>query len=483
MPSVPLFACGRRRPVRGGLPAIAAASAVAIAVSLGLAGCGPSEEEIRLHRAMYEVRSTPNPDMREAIGTLAVRRESDKHKSEFVQYSMCEITAATMAGYYEHADRVGKHAYLAVQRYQDADEETRAAWGNEAVKFFKGEPHERAMLCFYTGLMCYRDGDYNNARVFFAQSLRATASRDEDMKDHRDDFRLGHLWLGRAFLKLGQRDNACIAFRKVMDERPLPSEVRDFSAMKRTRTQEYKTQLTLEKKCYEQGAKGKNPVHGIVNLADPVQRADMPARLPHAADGAPTHLFAAELSRFLDPDFQSAANLLLVVELGAGPTKYLHGASDALDDYRRTNNVARGVDVYLDGFRAGPAFCLADMYHQAITRGVKTRRGRQVGKAVTKEILRRTPWIGGVFSYWDIAADGRYWPSLPDQVAVYAACVEPGFHDISLKFYDINGAYLPRFDINRHYIYVPEQGEQVILLHSAENQENAHILAQPLAKK
>lgn len=443
-----------------------------------LTGCGPSAEERRLQRAMFQVRTDPNPDLTEAIETLSARRSSEKHRSEFVQYSMCELTAAMMAGCRHHASELGKHAYLAVKKYEDVDRETLAAWGNEAIKFFKGEPHERAMLCFYVGLLCYIDGDYNNARVFFAQSLQSTATRDDDMANHREDFGLGHYWLGRAYLRLGETDDARVAFTKAGERQPLATEERDLTRIKKSRASAYKQQLELEKKCHQNGSNGKKPVAGIVNLSQPTMRDGMPVRLEAAAESSTGTVDAADITSFLDVGFQEQVNLILVVELGVGPVKYLTGSSGAIDEYKRSASIERSVDVYIDGYRRGPAFGLVDMYHQAITRGVKTRRGRQVTKAVAKEVLTRMPLVGGLFGYWNIGADSRFWPSLPDQVAVYAAKVEPGFHDISLRFYDINGAYLPRFDINRHYIHVPETGERVVWLHSVENQDNAYVLAQ-----
>jgi len=467
-----------------GRPARAAGIVAVIAwVAVGLvpSGCGPSEEQIRLLEAMHGVRTNPKADFDKAVNTLATYREDDKHRSEFVQYSMCEVTAAALGGRYEHANTVGKHAYMAVKKYVDAGAETRAAWGNEAIKFFKGEPHERAMLCFYIGLMCYIEGDYNNARIFFAQSLHSTATRDEDMADFREDFRLGHYWLGRAFLRLGQADNARIAFGKAAVSRPLPGEEKKAENEKAARARAYKTQLELEKKCYEQGTNGKSPVAGIVDLSKPVSREAMPATLAGTRGSPP--VTATTVEAFLDPAFQQGANLIVLLELGTGPLKYLKGSSGSIDDYRCHECMERSVDVYVDGVRGGPAFVLIDMCHQAMTRGVKTRRGRQVGKAIAKEILTRAPLVGGLFSYWDIGADSRFWPSLPDRVAVFAAQVPPGFHDLSLRFYDINGAYLPRFDVNRHYIYVPETGERIVLLHSVENQDNAYILAQTDARK
>ena len=209
----------------------------------------------------------------------------------------------------------------------------------------------------------------------------------------------------------------------------------------------------------------------------------MPAQFVDASAADPTQSRADSLAAFLDTQFQQQANLLVVAELGRGPIKYLAGTSGALDRIQRCPCKEAALDIYVDGHRSGPAFCLLDMYHQAVTRGVQTRRGRQVGKAVAKEVLKRVPFVGMVAGYWDIAADARYWPSLPGQIHIYAARVTPGPHTLDLRFYDANDQYLPRFDVTRHYINVPEGGDIVLVLNAVENQENAYVLMQKVAQK
>jgi tetratricopeptide (TPR) repeat protein len=444
-----------------------------------LGACKPSREQVRFQRAMYGVRYEPCPDYRDGIAVLESHRQAPKEQNEFVQYGMCETTLAVLGGNYGLADEITKHAHLAVARYQDANSETRAAMGNEAVKFFKGEPHERALLCFYAGLVCYANGAYNDARVFFMQALLATATRDDDMAAFREDFALGHFWLGRAYLKLEQDDNARIAFRKAAARLAHKNEDRELKAMRAARTKAYKEELRSEAAGYKQGSKAQPPVAGIADLSRSVGRAEMPATLPDAADADPTEVRAETAEAFLDIGFQKQANLIIVGELGCGPLKYLTGSGGALDEFRRMDYKERSFDVYVDGYRSGPAFELLDTYHQAVTRGVKTRRGRQTGKAVTKEILTRVPLVGSVAGYWDIQADARYWTSLPGEYHVYAARVTPGLHTISLKCYDINDRYLPRFDVTRHFIVVPAEGEVVLVLNTVENQDNAYALTQP----
>ncbi|MFH0980855.1 MAG: hypothetical protein V2A79_04880 [Planctomycetota bacterium] len=453
-----------------------------LVVAMALTGCGPSREEVRLQRAMFGVRHVPAPDYRDGLAVLDKRRQAPKLQNEMVQYGMCETTLAVLGGNYGVADQVAKHSYLAVQKYQDADAETRAALGNEAIKFFKGEPHERALLAFYAGLVCYLGGEYNDARIFFTQSLFATAARDDDMAAFREDFPLGHYWLGRACLKLDDDDKARVAFHKAGTRLAHKGEDKELKKIQAAQKKAYKDDLAAEKVCFRQFSKAKPPVEGMVDLSKGLARAEMPNTLPDAADADPTQTRADSFEAFLAPEFQKQANLVLVVEMGCGPLKYLTGSSGAMDEFRRTDHKEHGADVYVDGHRGGPAFRLLDTYHQAVTRGVKTRRGRQMSKAVTKEILSHAPLVGGFAGHWDIKGDARYWSSLPGEYHVYAARVTPGLHTVMVKCYDANDRYLPRFDITRHFVPVPAEGDVVLVLNTVENQDNAYVLTQPSAQ-
>lgn len=460
----------------------AAQAALALSLAFTLTACGPSAEQMRLNRAMYAARHEIYPDYRDCLEILEKYRTDERHENEFVQYGMCETSLAMLGGRYDLADSVGKHSHMAVEKYQNANSETAAAISDESLKFFKGEPHERSLLGFYTGLACYIHGEYNDARIFFAQSILASQTRDEDMEAFRGDFRLGHYWRGRAHLKLGQEDNARIALGKAGQRMFHGGEQKEMERLRANREKARKNELKGEEICYKEGTQGKNPVAGIVDFSTGQTRSEMPEVLAGAADDDPTELSADALDTFLKPDFQAKVNLIIVLELGWGPVKYLHGPSNAYDDYMRMEYKERDADVYVDGHRSAATFCLLDTYHQAVTRGVQTRRGRQTIKGVTKAILKQLPYISWFASAWNVQADYRYWTTLPGEIHMFAARVTPGLHDIALRFYDINGAYLPRFDLVRHYIYVPEEGELVLVMRSVENQDNAYLLSQVSSK-
>jgi tetratricopeptide (TPR) repeat protein len=442
-------------------------------------GCGPAGPD-RVAIAL-SVRQTLSPDYRDAVQVMDECRQNPKDLTNYALWGMCGTAVAVYAGNMYDASRCGRDTYLAVQKYEDKDRETLAALGNEAAKFFKGEPHERSMLDFQLGLAAYEQGDFEDARVFFVQSLLAAATRDEDTAEYRDDFRLGHYWLGRTYQKLDDADSARICFEKAGVIHTRPQQAREIEVWRKARQRARREEIKLEAVCYKNATTAKEPVPGVVDFSQPLTRADLPAQLADAAPVNPVQRHAENWAAFLDPDFQGNVNLVVVIEVGTGPIKYLAGRERDRDEITPFPFKEQFVDVYIDGHRAGSAFCLGDLYQEAMTRGVKTRRERQGSKWVVKTVLRNTPYVGWVAGAWDISADPRHVSVLPGQVQVFAARVAPGLHRVSLRCSDINEAYLPRFDVDRNFISVPVEDEAIVLMNTKENESNAYLLVQAAA--
>ena len=439
-------------------------------------GCGPGGKD-RVAVAL-SVRQTLSPDYRDAVQVLDECRENPKNLTEYAYWGMCGTTVALYAGDAHDANRIGRDTYMTVQKYEDKDRETLAALGNEAVKPFKGEPHERSMLDFQLGLAAYQKDNFEDARVFFVQSLLAAATRDEDAAEYRDDFRLGHYWLGRTYQKLSDTDNARICFEKAGVRHTRPQQAREIERWRKERQRARREEIKREALCYRNATTAKEPVPGVVDFSQPLTRADLPAQFADAAPADPVQRRAEDWQAFLDPDFQREVNLVVVIEVGTGPIKYLAGREHDRDEIAPGLFKEHFVDVYIDGHKAGAGFCLSDLYQEAMTRGVKTRRERQGAKWLAKQVARNTPFVSWVAGAWDISADPRHVSVLPGQVQVVAARVAPGLHRVSLRCSDINEDYLPRFDVDRNFIAVPAENEAVVLVSTKENESNAYLLAQ-----
>ena len=105
----------------------------------------------------------------------------------------------------------------AFDQLETLHENTAAALSSERFKYYKGESYERAMLCWYMGFIHYARGDYNTARILFSRALaedRKAVVHDDTDEMIGEDFGLAYYWLARAYEKLGQADNARIAYKK-----------------------------------------------------------------------------------------------------------------------------------------------------------------------------------------------------------------------------------------------------------------------------
>lgn len=86
------------------------------------------------------------------------------------------------------------------------------AWTDDNESIFTGEIHEKAMMAFYAGLLQFRRGVYNEARIGFEHALRFDAH--SVAKEYRDDMAIVHRMLGYSYLRVGNMDAARIAFQK-----------------------------------------------------------------------------------------------------------------------------------------------------------------------------------------------------------------------------------------------------------------------------
>jgi tetratricopeptide (TPR) repeat protein len=435
-------------------------------------GCGPEQPKMTLEKAMAS--RVDNQADYNAAARFVETTYMAKHDKDYVMWAMDYSSLCLMGGNYDVARDEMMNCYKDIGTTQDKDKETIAAISSEAYKIFKGEPFERALLCTYIGLEFYMDGDYNDARIFFARADQEDATTGNDMADFRHDFQLAHYWLGRSYLKLGQADNARIAFTKAGTHVPRKGEDKELKSLQKQQADMRKTRMELEAKSYKNALSAKPPVEGAVNMSASPSMAEMPVALPGAGGENGVITAAETLEKFLAMDFQKDVNLILVIEMGQGPYKYV-------DEYGGDHIIPlpypdRQALVYLNGHTAGQAFNLLDMYHQAATRGTSEKDTAQAAKGVTKAVLKQMPFgVGSLAGVWDVSADWRYWRLLPGQVAVFAAKVAPGSYTVNVQCFDSNGNLLPRYSVTRYFVPVVEGRENIYMIHTTPEADNVYV--------
>ena len=429
---------------------LAAAGAILLA-----AGCEPQAQ-----------RTTPawvNP-----LDLMESSLPADPKDSNYVLVRMEFGRQAILLGSYTRARPRLREAF---DQLEVEHENVGAALSSERLKYYKGETFERAMLCTYSALAEYLAGNYNEARILLARALLADKGAVVEKStpaEVGEDFGLAFYWIGKTYAKLGDMDNSAIAFRKAVTKTP-----RKEKDAERESKEDAKAAGEMLKKRTEGEAWVYRTFHNpekrnlyiepIVNLAE--APADAPAVLQGAAPASPVRRSADKAEEFFTPAFQTATNLVLTIDVGRCPYKYLGGISGEKTEFGRSPVCPRAVRVYIDGHYAGPAFQVLDLWDQASTQDrIGEKEAAQATKAILREVLSYAPYAGSMAGHWDISGDVRHWTTLPGKVFVFAADVAPGPHTVRLEMYDINGSRLPRWTNTDYGIGVPKTGEAYVSL-------------------
>jgi tetratricopeptide (TPR) repeat protein len=426
-----------------------------------LAGCENARQKMLMSKAMSaRVDSAPTYN----DSALFLQEKLVKQDCDYVMWSMDYSSLCLMGGNYDVAYEELNRCYKDILKHEDLAKERQAALSNESKKLFKGEAYERAMVCVYLGILNYMKGEYNTARMFFTRADLEDSTVFENMKDYRHDFQLAWYWLGRTYIKLDKMDSAAVSFRKAGEHVPRKNEEKEFKKIQKEQDRQCKQRCDLEKKCYAQASAAKPPIENFVDMSLATDYDKMPDTLLETPGQNPVISVAGSLDEFLTLNYQQEVNLILIIEVGTSPAKYLK--SETKVDIVRSHYEERQILVYLNGCKAGPAFMMIDLFHQADTRGIGEKDRIQTAKGVTKAILKRMPCVGSVAGCWDVGGDPRYWPLLPGEVHMFAAKVKPGMYTLTLECFDSNGKLLPRYRQTRYCMPVRSNQENIYFLHT-----------------
>lgn len=407
---------------------------------------------------------------------MAANLPSDPDDNEYVLKRMEFARAAIDRGCYTRAERRLTEAF---EQLEAEKSNTAAALTSERHKYYKGETYERAAINWYLGYINYRKGDYNTARIYFSRALiedRKAVVKEDTPPVFGDDFGVAYYWLGRTYRKLGETDNARIAFEKAARLTPREEKEIDREREERARFAEKRAEERLagEEWAFREFHNPKNEkkfVAGAVNLAAVTGSLDDPPQpLPFAPAESPVLAAAESRGAFFDDGFQANTNVVLTLELGDPPKKELGGIQNERTDIVRAPILPHAVRVYVDGVPAGEAYKVLELWDQAATQDrVGAKEGAQVTKAIAKTALSLFVNTSG----WDVSGDIRRWRSLPGRVYVFAAKLRPGVHAVRFEMYDVAGRLLPRWTNTYYGIFAPGAGEHTVLLRARFDGDNA----------
>ncbi len=294
-------------------------------------------------------------------------------------------TAALSAGDVDGAHRHFLAAYRDLEDLSATTGETVTAMvGPESSKRWKGDPYERCMNAYYLGVTYWLKGDADNAAASFKAGLLRDA--DSEAGAAQSDFALLWYLMGEAQRQALHNDRGQAALRTASELRP----------------------------------------------------------------GNP-HLAAAE---------KTDANFVLALDMGLGPRKVASGPHGSHVRFEPRIYAGSYAEVSANGTALGRTSPASDTYHQAVTRGDKTLDHVNEGKAVFKDAAviggaivldqsrsRGTDAFGVALILLGLAtradADTRQWDTLPGEVQVFRAQLEPGEYEVFIDVRDRSHHALP----------------------------------------
>jgi len=171
-------------------------------------------------------------------------------------------------------------------------------------------------------------------------------------------------------------------------------------------------------------------------------------------------------------------NLVILIQMGFAPAKQISGFQGRKDILAPRDYLERKAVLYVDGKRVGEAYPIFNLMHQA-TPTVRTLKDTaQTGKAAGKFALTLLAAAVSddlarlVENKWSVAADTRRWGSLPNEVHLFSARVEPGLHTLTVLFYDQAGNPLPHYEQTHYFVPTRKDKETFLMLRSLRDKCN-----------
>jgi len=176
-------------------------------------------------------------------------------------------------------------------------------------------------------------------------------------------------------------------------------------------------------------------------------------------------------------------NTLFIVEMGHAPRKTSSGLEGQLDRFIRDVYPEATAEIFVDGRSIGRTGKIMDIYQQASTMGRTGKDNLQTGKAVTKFMFRLAASAvssdlgNAVGRAWDVRADTRTWSNLPAEIQALPCRIDPGVHDVTLRFHDAAGRELKRYEQTWYCLPVREDQCSTFLFQAEYDRCN---IAEPL---
>lgn len=293
--------------------------------------------------------------------------------------------------------------------------------GSESSKTWKGDPYEKAMNAYYTGLLWLLRGEPDNARAAFKKGILADAESNDEQ--YRADFALLFWLAGRMSMHMGLADDAESYFAEARQARAF---------------------------AFAHGALGGPTNHvlenpGAGNLICLVDVGLGPEKFATGDGGSlaafrPRHNTEREAEIFLDDESLGCTEIMADIYYQA---------------------VTRG-GTEMEGIREGKAVfkTLSGVGGIVLLNEGLNNSGSQ---GTNQTLIGIGLLLMSLLT--DSRADVRHWTILPETVQVLVADVPPGEHYLRVEFLDAHGLRIPEL-VQEWTVEVPVYGEGVYLFRS-----------------
>ena len=194
-----------------------------------LTGCNSTPQNVKQAEALYYGGNY-------AAAAAALQHDTTKKDENFVLNNCRYGSCALAAGELPAADNAFMSAYEVINSV-DTNSGGRTLGATlvfEGIKVWKGEPFERAMAHYYLGLTKMVEGDYDNARAGFRNSLfklrdyakdKKGAPESDQYQQLESSFALGYFGLGVCYMQTHQADLARANFDEAVKRAPYLKDV------------------------------------------------------------------------------------------------------------------------------------------------------------------------------------------------------------------------------------------------------------------
>jgi hypothetical protein len=185
-----------------------------------------------------------------------------------------------------------------------------------------------------------------------------------------------------------------------------------------------------------------------------------------------------ENNPFTEKEEFAQDNTIILIQMGSAPEKKLGGFDGNKDMLNIQAYAPRKAEVYVDGRFLAEAYPMYNMMHQAACLSRSAKDTSQTGKAIGKFFLTVlasavSDDLGKkVQNSWSVAADTRFWGTVPNEVHLVAAKLPEGRHTISVVFYDQAGNRLKHFEQVHHFVPVYKNEETFLMVRALRDKFN-----------